>query len=1285
MKNECGKIHFPSFSKTCCLRHLLEMSNFSQKQTLTKKYTKLLLLTLNHSHKENLFNFSEIKLDLLIFFLDVICKYMGHFYMVQKYEYTKLLGIIATKALKETDYKQHPEIILRECAINNNIACLYEAKKKYNQAYKYLSNNKKYIEINNDFDNAVLYNNLIRLCFKSKKLNEVTSYIVNLRVCLQNAIIKMKNIQIYKAFENGNFIYDTKDYSAKNELISLLMFNLGMMYDRLEEKQNAKEIYLQGYEFSLSSLGEWNFNTQRLKSKIIMTVSVGKKEGNEKKQLNCISNKNSLNHSTNENDDAFSFKNSTIFQNNSKNNGNDSNISQSKKQNLKDKSLIDKINRICEFIEKYGNKLQQPKISNNNLQIILKKERRHSSYDVFKQMSKPYFSNIFQSNDILTGKKLCDMKSPSKNYFTADALEDCEKDKSFRNKSISYSNHRTRHKHVLINLNDSTFINKKETNDDSMQFIYDKINETKKEELISYRTEGEVKNSSNIVFDEQIINNEVSSPINSPRVVIQIPNMISPHTENVPISARNILKPELQELSKKISCHIEYENNHEAYEFKPFYKKGNTYKRIIASFDPQKKVNFIKSQGKTAGSFLGNLLSSSILEVPKSPKKYLKKPKKKLNNAELKNQQISVIPTESARYEFQPYYNHSDTIEDESQLNTSQFCDSSNDNEQSNKDKNNNNVEQKPLNENKKTAINKSQNQNAQNKTNEFEMKIQNVDNVDNHICITSEIHTNEQILSSLSDSCIYFVDDFDFDYNINFYFNHSKNDIDIYSYFEQLLSITHKKKIETKQYVISLPFLNETYSIMIKNESSQQKLQFSLYQNTSQQSIYSPINVLCIDYTKLNKIIQKLHIINSIPSYYDINQFENFDDLIQKLISNHTIIIKKENLLSIGLSAKPSGINGDKQITFRFLKSQCTIDIIVLSKNKIRIIVGYLKSIHITLNIDCICDDSSFDSIAKEIEIKNETFLNSDEYLIIPSYQFNPDQIGKLGFIPAIMKKIQAILKVKYSEGEIEGYDASISHTNTDKENSKVKQSPNGKDTLNNSYSGNDISLVKVYTSLNEIMFKCIIKNSGKDISIMFLNLKPKTMKFNLELYDKSETNIQPISFLKDCPIDSIFDCFSSTESKLMYEKISDREQTILKYIIINNYIYNDNNQIKEVQQENLFSFMFMPEGNDSPVVLSFTFNKFIENICYFGKLISYDTTCQGLYSIIFLPREQDMININKMKETLSKNKNRLKLILFKIYLGYIKESQQRTIDTQDMKPLKKFLPLAYILNQCN
>ena len=56
----------------------------------------------------------------------------------------------------------------RECPINNDILYIYESKKKYNKAYKYVSINKKYIDSTSNIDKIILYNNIIRITFKDK-------------------------------------------------------------------------------------------------------------------------------------------------------------------------------------------------------------------------------------------------------------------------------------------------------------------------------------------------------------------------------------------------------------------------------------------------------------------------------------------------------------------------------------------------------------------------------------------------------------------------------------------------------------------------------------------------------------------------------------------------------------------------------------------------------------------------------------------------------------------------------------------------------------------------------------------------------------------------------------------------------------------------------------------------------------------------------------------------------------------------------------------------------------
>ena len=80
MKNECGQIHSPNYLTTCCIRHLLEMSKYAEMQTQTKKYSKLLLTTLNHAYKENTIAFKSMKLDLIKLLLEVLSKYISHFF-----------------------------------------------------------------------------------------------------------------------------------------------------------------------------------------------------------------------------------------------------------------------------------------------------------------------------------------------------------------------------------------------------------------------------------------------------------------------------------------------------------------------------------------------------------------------------------------------------------------------------------------------------------------------------------------------------------------------------------------------------------------------------------------------------------------------------------------------------------------------------------------------------------------------------------------------------------------------------------------------------------------------------------------------------------------------------------------------------------------------------------------------------------------------------------------------------------------------------------------------------
>ena len=202
MKNECNKLHEPSYTKTCCLRHLLEMSKYAEMQTKIKKYSKLLLITLNHAYRDNSFNFKQLKLEILLFLLEVISKYISHFYMIKKYHYSKLLGLVAHKAFEQTAFKTNPEVIIRICAINNDIACMYESKKKYIKAYKYIFYTMQFIGKTNSIDKAICLNNLIKIGMLANKKKEMYKYIEDLDKCLKEQMNIAKQISIKETISN---------------------------------------------------------------------------------------------------------------------------------------------------------------------------------------------------------------------------------------------------------------------------------------------------------------------------------------------------------------------------------------------------------------------------------------------------------------------------------------------------------------------------------------------------------------------------------------------------------------------------------------------------------------------------------------------------------------------------------------------------------------------------------------------------------------------------------------------------------------------------------------------------------------------------------------------------------------------------------------------------------------------------------------------------------------------------------------------------------------------------
>jgi hypothetical protein len=79
---ECKSIHIPDYNKTCCYKHLIEMYDYAENQTLIHKYAKLFMSCLNHNYKLNMLMIDGLKLDMLKSLLNIITRVISHFYFL---------------------------------------------------------------------------------------------------------------------------------------------------------------------------------------------------------------------------------------------------------------------------------------------------------------------------------------------------------------------------------------------------------------------------------------------------------------------------------------------------------------------------------------------------------------------------------------------------------------------------------------------------------------------------------------------------------------------------------------------------------------------------------------------------------------------------------------------------------------------------------------------------------------------------------------------------------------------------------------------------------------------------------------------------------------------------------------------------------------------------------------------------------------------------------------------------------------------------------------------------
>lgn len=297
---ECGKKHQISYKESCCLKHLIEMNFHAEAQTLTHKYCKLLFLTLNHFHKLNQLCFEALKLDAARILLEILSKHISHFYFLNKFEYSKVLIKIALKAGEETLFREHPDIVIRKAAIYNNLACIYERTGSLSKANRYIKIFLKYAQGN--LDKALVLNNIARI---SMKLRDRQAALTAMRNCFELVKEESKKITNYLFKERGedekydkyekvnsygnNSAIGNLSSNGQNriQLISYLYLNYGSLLQSLGKENEAAEILRKGYEFSLSTLGEFHINLNKFAAKlqILQTISKSVVPGNNSRDL----------------------------------------------------------------------------------------------------------------------------------------------------------------------------------------------------------------------------------------------------------------------------------------------------------------------------------------------------------------------------------------------------------------------------------------------------------------------------------------------------------------------------------------------------------------------------------------------------------------------------------------------------------------------------------------------------------------------------------------------------------------------------------------------------------------------------------------------------------------------------------------------------------------------------------------------------------------------------------------------------------------------------------------
>lgn len=154
------------------------------------------------------------------------------------------------------------------------------------------------------------------------------------------------------------------------------------------------------------------------------------------------------------------------------------------------------------------------------------------------------------------------------------------------------------------------------------------------------------------------------------------------------------------------------------------------------------------------------------------------------------------------------------------------------------------------------------------------------------------------------------------------------------------LEKLIKKFKYNKKSFSILREMDNKTYKLSVKyTEPSEEKkgIVIQIFEEGIE-STFITENI--IKFSKLTSLVEKLSLSNALSRLIPINMIDSFDFFIEKILIYFFYIIKKDDKIVTGVLPRPTGINSNRSYQFQFLGSECSIDVLIMSKRETKFFV---------------------------------------------------------------------------------------------------------------------------------------------------------------------------------------------------------------------------------------------------------------------------------------------------------------------------------------------------------